>query len=166
MRLKVDVTIIMNDFSFHNEAWSTLIRTLHSIINRTPDHLVEEILLIDDNSDMPHLKEQLDEYLEKIPKARIIHSEERLGVIRCRMKGSEEAKGQVLTYLDSHIEAGIGWLEPLIHRVHDDPKVRTDTCSRASDQSRFSRSLPLLSLTPSTTPLCGILLLKGISRAC
>ncbi len=39
------------------------------------------------------------------------------------MLGSTLAKGKVLTYLDSHIEAGIGWVEPLLYRVKDEPKV-------------------------------------------
>ena len=37
---------------FHNEAWSTLIRTLHSVMAQTPPMLLADVILVDDASTM------------------------------------------------------------------------------------------------------------------
>lgn len=36
---------------FHNEEWSLFLRTIHAIMNRSPDDLLEEVILVDDASD-------------------------------------------------------------------------------------------------------------------
>lgn len=102
---------------FHNEAWSVLLRTVHSVIDRSPPELLSEIILVDDYSDMPHLKQQLTDYMKQYPKVRVVRASKREGLIRARLLGARFAKGPVLTYLDSHCECAEGWLEPLLDRI-------------------------------------------------
>jgi len=108
---------------FHNEAWSTLIRTVYSVINRSPPHLLAEILLVDDASTLPRLGQELQDAVDKMPKVKLIRQKERKGLMVTRMTGVMESVSQVLTFLDSHIEATEGWLEPLLERIHLNPKA-------------------------------------------
>lgn len=103
---------------FYNEAWSTLLRTIHSIVNRSPPKLIQEIILVDDCSDLPHLKDKLSEYLrENFSQVQLVRNSRREGLIRSRNTGAEIAKSDILVFLDSHIECTSGWLEPLVDRI-------------------------------------------------
>ncbi|CAJ1079266.1 polypeptide N-acetylgalactosaminyltransferase 5 [Xyrichtys novacula] len=110
-------------FCFVDEVWSTLLRSVHSVLNRSPPHLLKEIILVDDFSSKENLKEQLDKYMSQFPKVRIVRLKERQGLIRARLAGAAVAKGEVLTFLDSHVECNVGWLEPLLERVYLDRKT-------------------------------------------
>lgn len=78
---------------FHNEAWASLLRTVWSIIDRTPHELLEEIILIDDMSTWPELKRPLDDYVESLSvNIRLIRASKRKGLIRARLMGARVAK--------------------------------------------------------------------------
>eukprot|EP01147_Barroeca_monosierra_P000714 gene714-7887_t len=107
---------------FVNEAWSALLRTIWSVLNRTPVELLEEVVLVDDASDVDWLGEKLDAYIrDHLPSnVRIVKSPTRLGLIRARLLGAKSAKGPVLVFLDSHCEANVGWMEPILDIIADD----------------------------------------------
>ncbi|XP_049792102.1 N-acetylgalactosaminyltransferase 6-like isoform X1 [Schistocerca nitens] len=112
---------------FHNEHWSTLLRTVVSAINRSPPELLREIILVDDFSSKEHCKEKLDKYVaENLPKVKVIHLPERSGLIRARLAGARKATSDVLIFLDSHTEANVNWLPPLLEPIAED--YRTCVC--------------------------------------
>ena len=106
---------------FHNEAWSALLRTVHSVLSRSPPELLQEVVLVDDASTMNHLMEELENYVAQYPLVKIVRAPERTGLIRARLLGAAHATGEVLTYLDSHCECTEGWLEPLLDRIARNP---------------------------------------------
>uniref|UniRef100_A0A4X2K4B1 Polypeptide N-acetylgalactosaminyltransferase n=1 Tax=Vombatus ursinus TaxID=29139 RepID=A0A4X2K4B1_VOMUR len=108
---------------FHNEGWSSLLRTVHSVLNRSPPELVAEIVLVDDFSDREHLKKRLEDYMAQFPSVRILRTKKREGLIRTRMLGASVAIGDVITFLDSHCEANVNWLPPLLDRIASNRKT-------------------------------------------
>lgn len=106
---------------FHNEIWSTLFRTVWSIIDRSPPELIEEIILVDDASTWMFLQRPLDDYVKTLPaKVNVIRIPKRQGLIRARLIGAKAAKGSVLTFFDAHMECLHGWLPPVLSRISDD----------------------------------------------
>ncbi|KAM9778157.1 polypeptide N-acetylgalactosaminyltransferase 14 isoform X1 [Syngnathus typhle] len=103
--------------AFHNEARSTLLRTVRSVLNRTPVHLIHEIILVDDFSD----DGDDCQLLTKLPKVKCLHNSKREGLIRSRVGGADAASSKVLAFLDSHCEVNKDWLPPLLHRIKEDP---------------------------------------------
>nr|CAD7597135.1 unnamed protein product [Timema genevievae] len=116
-RLLEDLPMTSIIICFYNEAWSTLLRTVHSVLDRSPLHLVTEVILFDDFSDLPHTKQQLDDYMASYTKVKVVRASKRLGLIRARLTATRHATAPILTYLDSHCECTEGWLEPLLDRI-------------------------------------------------
>ncbi|CAK9291492.1 unnamed protein product [Gordionus sp. m RMFG-2023] len=114
----LDVSIVI---PFHEEHWTTLLRSVHSIINRSPSHLIKEIILVDDFSTKEFLKDKLDYYLKynisQRYNPRVVRATAREGLIRARILGAKNATGDVIIFLDSHIECNVNWLPPLLEPI-------------------------------------------------
>ncbi|XP_041367912.1 inactive polypeptide N-acetylgalactosaminyltransferase-like protein 5 [Gigantopelta aegis] len=105
---------------FHNEWPSILLRTIYSLINRTPKHILKQVILVDDASDLDTLKSNFDEYVKQhFPKGlvTIIRLPKRSGLIKARLRGFELVTSEVVSFFDSHMEVNLHWLEPLLVEI-------------------------------------------------
>ncbi|XP_051960469.1 polypeptide N-acetylgalactosaminyltransferase 9-like [Xyrauchen texanus] len=122
MTYKEDLPQISVVFIFVNEALSVILRSVHSVVNHTPAHLLKEIILVDDNSDSVELKFNLDHYVNKRYPGlvKIVRNSKREGLIRARIHGWNAATAPVVGFFDAHVEFNIGWAEPILTRVKED----------------------------------------------
>jgi len=137
----VDLPIVSVIVIFYNEYWSTLLRTCYGVLNRSPPHLIHEIVLVDDGSTWPHLKDQLDEYVAKyLPKVMIQRIPQRTGLINARIVGAAAATGDVFLFLDSHCEPNTNWLPPLLEPIAENYRVATCPFIDSVDHITFEYS--------------------------
>ncbi|CAH2233799.1 jg19570 [Pararge aegeria aegeria] len=91
---------------FHNEAWSTLMRTVMSVLIRTPVVLLKQA--------------KLEDAVARLNKVKLLRSVNRTGLVGARLMGARVATGNVLVFLDAHCEVTQGWIEPLLDRAGSD----------------------------------------------
>uniref|UniRef100_A0A672QA85 Polypeptide N-acetylgalactosaminyltransferase n=1 Tax=Sinocyclocheilus grahami TaxID=75366 RepID=A0A672QA85_SINGR len=113
---------------YFNEALSVIKRAIRSIIDKTPSHLLKEIILVDDYSSNEDLQLALDEYIDLINKdkpglIKKVRHKKQMGLAKARISGWEATTGQVIAILDAHIEVHIEWAEPLLTRIKADRTV-------------------------------------------
>uniref|UniRef100_A0A672ZBX3 Polypeptide N-acetylgalactosaminyltransferase n=1 Tax=Sphaeramia orbicularis TaxID=375764 RepID=A0A672ZBX3_9TELE len=128
---------------FHNEAWSTLLRTVYSVLHTSPAILLKEIILVDDASTADHLKSQLEEFVSQLKVVRVVRQLERKGLITARLLGASIAQGEVLTFLDAHCECFHGWLEPLLSRIVEEPTAVVSPEISSIDLNTFHFNKPV-----------------------
>ncbi|XP_073952541.1 polypeptide N-acetylgalactosaminyltransferase 35A isoform X2 [Choristoneura fumiferana] len=157
---------------FYNEHFETLMRSVHSILDRTDQKHLKEIILVDDYSDIVNLHDDIQKAVNQLNNRmrkeeemletnnidvenvvdyinddannadkrttdkntskyglniRLLRTAKREGLIRARLYGADNSVGEVLVFLDSHIEVNTDWLPPLLSRLAehvDGVKVR------------------------------------------
>ncbi|XP_071009136.1 polypeptide N-acetylgalactosaminyltransferase 9-like [Oncorhynchus clarkii lewisi] len=109
-------------FIFVNEALSVILRSVHSLVNHTPAHILKEIILVDDNSDSVELKLNLDQYVKKQYPGlvKMVRNSRREGLIRARILGWKAATAPVVGFFDAHVEFNTAWAEPILTRIRED----------------------------------------------
>uniref|UniRef100_A0A915PBU1 Polypeptide N-acetylgalactosaminyltransferase n=1 Tax=Setaria digitata TaxID=48799 RepID=A0A915PBU1_9BILA len=106
---------------YYNEASSVLIRMVNSILDRTPSNLLNEILLVNDNSNLDKASDAVvhayarENWSSDVVK--MLNTRKNEGLIRAKIFGAKHATGEVLVFLDSHCEVNERWLEPLLDRI-------------------------------------------------
>uniref|UniRef100_A0A8C4R9L9 Polypeptide N-acetylgalactosaminyltransferase n=1 Tax=Eptatretus burgeri TaxID=7764 RepID=A0A8C4R9L9_EPTBU len=127
---------------FHNEAWSTLLRTVYSVLHTAPALLLRELLLVDDASTHDELMDKLDEHFKPLEMVKVLRQKERKGLTSARLLGASVATGEVLTFLDAHCECFYGWLEPLLARIAENRTRVVSPEIVAIDPDTFEFSKP------------------------
>ena len=125
---------------FHNENLATIMRTVHTILYRSPAKTMHEIILVDDGStdDMNCLKEELEKAVFTLPRVKLIRTVQREGSTVARLIGASYAMSDVLSYLDSHVEVNYQWLDPIVSRIKQNDKAIVMSMMDTIDNDKFS----------------------------
>ncbi|TRY53620.1 hypothetical protein DNTS_017573 [Danionella cerebrum] len=126
-------------FIFVNEALSVILRSVHSLIQRTPTRLLREIILVDDHSSNAELQKNLQRFVDENNQQRpgfikVIRHEKQEGLIRSRVSGWRAASAPIVALFDAHVEFSDGWAEPILHRIKED---RTRVISPSFDNIKY-----------------------------
>ncbi|OWF52822.1 polypeptide N-acetylgalactosaminyltransferase 1-like [Mizuhopecten yessoensis] len=132
--------------AYHNEWPSVLLRTVHSIVNRTPKSILKEIILVDDASDSDIYQMEVYQYVRQSfseDLVQMVTLPVRSGLIRARLEGFKHVTGQTVAFFDSHMEANVDWAQPLLQQILADDRTiamaQLDYVERNSFKYRFTK---------------------------
>jgi len=121
-KFKVPLPTCSVIITFRNEAFSTLARTLYSVLETVPAILLTELIIVDDFSH-PDLFEQIKKEFEELDMVKLIRLPEPSGLVAARNHAVEHATGEVLVFVDSHCECYEAWVENLLNRISSNNQV-------------------------------------------
>jgi cellulose synthase/poly-beta-1,6-N-acetylglucosamine synthase-like glycosyltransferase len=95
-------------------------RTIQSVFAATPPELLKEIIVVDDNSDPP--LEPLLTLNKAEYKVKFVRSDVPLGLIDAKHQGALQATGDILVFFDCHVKPALGYWEPFVREITNNPK--------------------------------------------
>ena len=124
-----NLTSFYSSLSLSTERSGLLALTVHSLLARTPPEILHEIIIIDDNGDLPSERTETDE--EEIqtvchfhPKVKCIHNAQKQGCAGSRLQGIRAATGDVVMVIDSHVEMySSHWAQHLLLPILENPRT-------------------------------------------
>ena len=122
-RSKTTISVVMN---YHNELLSLLLRSVYTVIREIPRQNLHEVILIDDASnltqhhDLHYVQELMEALLVPVKFHRF---ESNMGLIYSRRFGCQQATGDAVLVLDSHVEVQAGFIEPLLRQIDSNYKT-------------------------------------------
>lgn len=129
-----------------NERAGLLAFTIHSLLARTPPEILKEIIIVDDNGMLEEERVTVDTdeltHLSTLhPKVKIITHKEKKGCAGSRLSGARVATGEVLMFVDSHIEMySSTWAQHLLLPILENPRtVAMQSLHILDDRKGFNR---------------------------
>ena len=108
--------------------------TLDTLFERTPEKLLDKVIVIDDQSEEPI---KIDH-----PKVHIIRNEIRQGLIRSRDIASKLAQSTTVISIDAHIKVAKNWLPPILDRLSANYKCIGVPLTRGLDPKEWKTTGP------------------------
>uniref|UniRef100_A0A6P4EQG1 Polypeptide N-acetylgalactosaminyltransferase 11 n=1 Tax=Drosophila rhopaloa TaxID=1041015 RepID=A0A6P4EQG1_DRORH len=113
----------------------TLLRTIHSIEAQSSSYIITEIILVHEGTADEDVFEYIAYNLPMVIQLEVHNSK---GLIHARLAGAKKATGDVLIFLNSHMEVTKGWLPPLLEPIMLDRKSATQPVMDAISRETFA----------------------------
>jgi len=98
-------------------------RTVKSVFAATPPEILHEIIVIDDYSDPPLEGLWYEDENPADYKLKFLRSHRhQLGLIDAKHQGAEAASGDIIVFFDCHVKPAIGYYEPFVREISENPK--------------------------------------------
>ncbi|XP_043862049.1 putative polypeptide N-acetylgalactosaminyltransferase 11 isoform X1 [Drosophila santomea] len=128
---RVTVSIVI---AIQEEHPHTLLRTIYSVIAQTSPSLLTEIVLVHDGHGDTDLIEHIH---QKLPIVTQLEMETVKGIIHGRLTGAKIATGDILVFLNGHMEVTKGWLPPLLEPILSNNQTVTEPIVDAISRETF-----------------------------